>query len=94
MIAIYKSMSPTSYRFSLWNVQSDCTLLVVPEKPFKPLEFEVEGRVLVWQNSQGFPLKLAKSWLNKAPKRTEVSPDLFGVSLVQVIHLAHPPCEM
>lgn len=48
MIALYKSMSATSYRFSLWNVQSDCTLSVVPEKPFKPLEFEFERGFLVW----------------------------------------------
>ena len=64
--------------------------LVGPEKPLKHLDFEVECGFWGLQNSQGFTWNLAKSWQNMTPKRTGASPDLFGVSLLQVINLDHP----
>jgi hypothetical protein len=63
------------------------------EKPLKHLELEVECGFLMSQNSQGFTRNLAKSLQNMTPKRTDASPDLFGISLAQLINLDHPLCR-
>ena len=64
--------------------------IFAPAKPLKHLDFEAECGFFGWQNSQGFTRNLVKSSQNMIPKRTGASPDLFGVSLLQVINLDHP----